>query len=687
MLCIYYETLCRTQEYTEFLVQPLEACQYAVDGLVHCRGKVSVYQRKVPLELTGGFDPNGNFIVTKACIPDPEIKEGKSLLLDYLGSSLTCTQKKKLSGRVMDLTVEMLSGAKVQQEKAGSFLKRRKEFMEERKLIHILEACKVEGDSIEHILNRKLSLQMLTRDPYKACLYNDLDIYTADRIAKRVLHIHPYAPIRLIGFVRDAMALANASGDTCTTFHRLLEIVNYRVKKSEYKDTVFNLALIYYCVREGGYITDVIDDQIYVYEKRIYEEEKSIAENIHRLQSSRRALGKPDITKIENQCGLNFNQSQRKAFQAIETTGVKIITGPPGTGKTAFIRGITEERKRVRLAATTGRASQVLSRATGKEAVTVHKMLDIRPFGDNITSKDINNPVDADMVVVDEASMMGAGLAARLFDAIKNDTTLILVGDEDQLQSVEYGNVLHDLIQSGKVEVYRLDEVMRYKGTLMENSIRIRQGCYDMIQDQSFQVLEFQNDAQALDALLERKEHGSHVLTTVRGGLLGTCNLNRLLQEKDSTYCMSYGKNDYYAGNPVIMGRTNYDKGYFNGDIGYVKGKSGQGILVQFTSRTICLEREDLAVTDLAYAVTVHKSQGDEYDNVHILLPASVPGMLIRRLINTAVTRAKKKVTVYSINGSFMAAVKNGNEKNRLTNVIKRINEGGLINFKSTILP
>ena len=174
----------------------------------------------------------------------------------------------------------------------------------------------------------------------------------------------------------------------------------------------------------------------------------------------------------------------------------------------------------MRLAATTGRASQVLSRATGKEAVTVHKMLDIRPFGDNITSKDINNPVDADLVVVDEASMMGAGLAARLFDAIKNDTTLILVGDEDQLQSVEYGNVLHDLIQSGKIEVYRLDEVMRYKGTLMENSIRIRQGCYDMIQDQFFQVLEFQDDAQALDALLERKEHGSHVLTTVREGCL-----------------------------------------------------------------------------------------------------------------------------------------------------------------------
>lgn len=675
MLCIYYETLCRTQEHTEFLVQPMEACQYAVDGLVHCRGKISVYQSKVPLELTGKFDLDGRFVVTKACIPDPEIKEGKSLLLDFLGRSLTATHRKRLSGKVMDLTAKMLSDAKVKKEKALSFLKRRKEFMEEQKLIQILEVCEVEGDSIEHILNRKLSLQTLIRDPYKACLFNDLDIYTADRIAKRVLHIHPYAPIRLIGFVRDAMDFTSASGDTCTTFHRLQELVNYRVKKSEYKDTVFNLTLIYYCVREGGFITDVIDDQVYVYKKSIYGEEKSIAENIRRLQSSRRTLGKPDINKIEDQCGLKFNKSQREAFQAIETTGVKIITGPPGTGKTAFIKGIIEGRKSVRLAATTGRASQVLSRATGKEAVTVHKMLDIRPFEDNITSKDINNPVDADLVVVDEASMMGAGLAARLFDAIKNDTTLILVGDEDQLQSVEYGNVLHDLIQSGKVEVYRLDEVMRYKGTLMENSIRIRQGCYDMIQDQFFQVLEFQDDAQALDALLERKEHGSHVLTTVRGGLLGTCNLNRLLQVKDSTYCMSYGKNDYYAGNPVIMGRTNYDKGYFNGDIGYVKGKSGQGILVQFTSRTICLEREDLAVTDLAYAVTVHKSQGDEYDNVHILLPASVPGMLMRRLINTAVTRARKKVTVYSINGSFMSAVKNVNEKNRLTNLIKRIND------------
>lgn len=673
MLCIYYETLCRTRDHTEFLVQPMEACQYAVDGLVHCCGKISVYQIKVPLELSGEFDPDGRFIVKKACIPDSEIKEGKSLLLDFLGGSLTFAQKKRLSGKVMDLTEEMLADAKVKQEKTDAFLKRRTEFVEEQKLIHILEACEVEGDSIEHILKRKISLQTLIRDPYKACLYNDLDIYTADRIAKRVLNIHPYAPIRLIGFVRDAMALANSSGDTCTTFCRLQELVNYRVKKSEYKDTVFNLTLIYYCIREGGFITDIIDGQVYVYEKSIYGEEKSIAENIRRLQASKRTLGKPDISKIEDQCGLKFNQSQRKAFQAVETTGVKIITGPPGTGKTAFIRGITEGRKNVCLAATTGRASQVLSKATGKEAVTVHKLLDIRPFGDNITSKDINNPVDADLVVVDEASMMGAGLAAKLFDAIRNDSTLVLVGDEEQLQSVEYGNVLHDLIRSGKVEVYRLDEVMRYKGTLMENSIRIRKGCYDMIQDPFFQVLEFQDDSQALDALLKRKERGSHVLTTVRGGLLGTHNLNRLLQEKDNAYCMSYGKNDYYVGNPVIMGRTNYDKGYFNGDIGYVKGKSGQGILVQFASRAICLEREDLAVTDLAYAVTIHKSQGDEYDNVHILLPASTPGMLMRRLINTAVTRARKKVTVYSIKSSFKTAVANVNEKIRLTNLCNRI--------------
>ena len=673
MLCIYHETLYRSRDRTEFLVQPLTACKNAVDGLLRCTGKISVYQCKMPLDLQGDHDETGKFHVTEERIQDEEIKDGKSPLLDYLAPGFTVPQRKRLSGKVMDLTMDQLIGAKIRPEKAARFLNRRSEFTEERKLVKILEECGVDGDSIENALDRKLSLKALLKDPYKACQYNKIDIYSADQIAKAILNIHPYAPMRLIGFVKDAMNLSSTSGDTCTTFSNLKYLVNYRLKQSAYPDTVINYSIIYFCVKEAGFCIEGYDDQIYVYTKSIHDEEASVAEHIQRIQGARRQLEKPDIASIEKKCGITFNPDQRKAFAALETTGIKIITGPPGTGKTALIKGMIEGRKGVRLSATTGRASQVLSRATGKEAVTVHKMLDIRPFGDNLTSKDINNPIDAELIVVDETSMMGLGLAAKLLGAVKSDTTLILVGDEDQLQSVEYGNVLGDLILCGKIEVYRLNVIMRQKGTLMENILRIRAGRTDMIRDSLFELLEFSDDEQALQELLKRNQPGSHVLTTVRGNALGIYNLNRLLQKKDGKYCMSYGRNDFYAGDPVIMGRTDYDKGYYNGETGIVRDKTGPGLLVQFSDHTICLEREDLADTDLAYAITIHKSQGDEYDDVHILLPACAPGMLIRRIVYTAVTRARRKVTIYSVNHSFETAVNNKKEKNRMTNLANRI--------------
>lgn len=673
MLCIYHETLYRSRDRTEFLVQSMSACKNATDGLVRCTGNISVYQRKVPLSLEGEFDQNGVFHVKEERIPDIDIVDGKSPLLDYLAPGFTIPQKKRLSGKVMDLTMELLTMAKIRSEKAVGFFKRRAEFIEERNLVRILEECGVDGDSIENALDRKLNLKMLTSDPYKACRYHKIDIYSADQIAKAILNIHPYAPMRLIGFIRDAMDISCSFGDACTTFPNLKHLVNCRLKKSVYPDTIMNYSLVYFCIREAGLFIETYDDQIYLYSKSIHEEEAGIAEDIRRIQGARRQLDKPDIPSIEKECGITFNPDQRKAFAALETTGIKIITGPPGTGKTALIKGMIAGRKGVRLSATTGRASQVLSRATGKEAVTVHKMLDIRPFGDNLTSKDINNPIDAEMIVVDEVSMMGLGLAAKLFGAVKSDTTLILVGDEDQLQSVEYGNVLSDLILCGKIEVYRLNVIMRQKGTLVENILRIRAGRTDLIRDSLFEILEFSNDEQALQELMRRIRPESHALTTVKGESLGTFNLNKLLQRKKGKYCISYGKNDFYIGDPVIMGRTDYDKGYYNGEVGSVLGKTGLGLLVQFPDRTICLGREDLADTDLAYAITIHKSQGDEYEDVHILLPACASGMLIRRIVYTAVTRARKKVTIYSVKHSFETAINNKKEKNRMTNLCNRI--------------
>lgn len=310
----------------------------------------------------------------------------------------------------------------------------------------------------------------------------------------------------------------------------------------------------------------------------------------------------------------------------------------------------------------------------------IYKLLNLRPCGDTVLCKSEGDPIDAGLIIVDEVSMLDLEIASYLFPAVRNGAIIILCGDDNQLESVGYGKVLADLIDCGKVEVYRLYQIMRQSGTICENASIILSGSAEIKLDESFSLHRYTSDNEAVKAMMSNlKYECSFVLSPVKKkGEAGVYALNKIIQESipNLTYCFSYNNENFHIGDRIIMTQTNYDQGYFNGDIGTISSFC-EGILsVTFFDKVLSLSRDDFANMQLAYSITVHKSQGSEIDDVHIILPDSCKNMLTRRIVYTAITRAKSHVYIYSVGDAFEYAVKNKAEHQRRSNLVYRIQNG-----------
>lgn len=269
--------------------------------------------------------------------------------------------------------------------------------------------------------------------------------------------------------------------------------------------------------------------------------------------------------------------------------------------------------------------------------------------------------IDAELIIVDEISMIGVQLFAYFLGAVKNGSIVILVGDEDQLLSVESGNVLHDLIASQKIEVCRLTEVMRQSGIICSNATAINAGLIDqVITDKTFVVNNYSSVEDAIQGLEDVFifDEGT-ILCPVKNYKTGTGMLNKLRQDPKKKVLASYGKKDFKLGDPIIMTKTDYEKGYINGDMGTVIGcTKDEELIVDINGLTYMMSRLDMSNIDLAYAITIHKSQGSEFDTVHIFLPDGADSLTTRRLLYTAVTRAKRIVYIYNVNKSMEKAMR-----------------------------
>ncbi len=369
------------------------------------------------------------------------------------------------------------------------------------------------------------------------------------------------------------------------------------------------------------------------------------------------------MKKINN---IKFHDSQREAIKGALENGVEIITGGPGTGKTTIINCITEifekANMKVYMAAPTGRAAKRMSETTGREAKTIHRMLEMGVSEDDteeVFSKGEETPLECDVVIIDEASMIDIILMNTLLKAIALGTRIIIVGDVDQLPSVGPGNVLRDLIESKCVKVVRLKEIFRQskESMIIVNAHRINDGEMPIInkKDKDFYFIECSEPKKIVNTLLElsnrrlpkfnkswHKIHDIQILSPMRKGILGVSSLNKELQsvlnpKNDSKKEMEFKDYIFRVGDKVMQTKNNYSLkwtrasgegeaeglGIFNGDVGYIEDidEEKETIQVLFDNeRRVVYENLYLDEIDLAYAVTIHKSQGSEFPVV--IMPA-----------------------------------------------------------------
>ena len=388
------------------------------------------------------------------------------------------------------------------------------------------------------------------------------------------------------------------------------------------------------------------------------------------------------VDEIEAAQGITYAPLQRKAVELAAEHGVLILTGGPGTGKTTTVRGIVSLFERmglaIVLAAPTGRAAQRLGELTGREAQTIHRLLGMswNEATHEVTfTKGEKEPLEADAVIVDEMSMVDLPLFAALLRSLRPGTRLVMVGDADQLPSVGAGNVFSDLIRSGKVETVFLREVFRQaeRSAIIRNAHAVNAGEPPRLQnDQGDFYFLCRRDAQrAVSTVVELCQSrlpekmgipvgDIQVLTPTRKGPAGTENLNRLLQDalnpaKPGQPEIRWGERIFRPGDRVMQTRNDYDilwekedgtvgSGVFNGDVGRIQAidPAGEWLAILYEDRKALYSLEMLSEIDLAYAQTVHKAQGSEYPCVVLCAMPSAPGLMVRGVLYTALTRARE---------------------------------------------
>lgn len=403
------------------------------------------------------------------------------------------------------------------------------------------------------------------------------------------------------------------------------------------------------------------------------------------------------IHAFEHATGLTLARQQRQAVEAALRDRCVVITGGPGVGKTTIVKAIVHlarlGKRSVALAAPTGRAAKRLGEATAAEAMTIHRLLEYQPHEGGF-QKTKDDPLDADLLVVDEASMVDALLFHALLGALRPGAQLVLVGDVDQLPSVGAGQVLADVIESGAATVIRLTEIFRQaaQSKIVVSAHKINHGELpelDRAGDSDFYFISREDPDAARATIVELVAEriparfgldpvtDVQVLTPMHRGELGTAAVNRALQERLNPGGAELVRGDrvFRRGDKVMQLRNDYDKSVFNGDIGVIDQLDVEAgtMHVDFDGRGVPYERNELDQLVHAYAVSVHKSQGSEYPAVVIPLVTQHFMMLQRSLLYTAVTRGKKLVVLVGSRRAVQLAVKNADARRRYTWLAERV--------------
>ncbi len=556
----------------------------------------------------------------------------------------------------------------------------------------------------------KDAIRVAHESPYILCDEIDgIGFEKADRLALNIgLEKESGERVRA-GIVHCLDRNLNGNGHMCLPINKLAEETSSLIGV-DFDSVISNIGIM---LAAKTLIMYECGGEKYIYLKEAYRVERNVAKRLKRLNRVRpTTLSSEDVAGlIEKQeliSGIEYASKQKKAIHEAMQNGITVMTGGPGTGKTTVVKALIAMfesiRLEVALCAPTGRAAMRLSESTSHTAKTVHRLLEM-DFSDGESKgfqRNLSNPLNADVIIVDEASMIDCMLMNSLLAAIKNGARLIMIGDADQLPSVGGGNVLGDIIESGKFPVVRLDEIFRQakESLIITNAHEINSGNMPVLDKKNgdFFFLETENEnlaAETIAKLVKIRLPKAYslspitdiqVLSPTKKGILGTDNMNSLLREMlnpktDFKAEYFHGNTLFREGDKVMQMKNNYDlawfdvennedgNGIFNGDVGVIESIDKQDgfMTILFDKRRCEYDFSFLDDLSLAYTITVHKSQGSEYPIVVISLASAMRMLLTRNLLYTAVTRAKKIVVLVGSRQNIRTMVENNTHAKRFT--------------------
>jgi exodeoxyribonuclease V alpha subunit len=544
------------------------------------------------------------------------------------------------------------------------------------------------------------AIVVVRENPYRLAKdISGIGFRTADGIAAK-LGIEKDSIHRLKAGVVHTLDRATDEGHTCLPREELIEAARELLEAEVAPiENAVNL------LSAGGEV--VIEDD-YVYLARLYKSERGVATKIHELHAAPLTLPSIDLDKalawVQQKTGVELAAAQQNAIKTAITSKICVITGGPGVGKTTIVNSIVKilqaKNSKVLMAAPTGRAAKRMSEATGASAQTIHRLLKYEPHEGGFTHNE-RRPLKGDIIIIDEVSMLDIPLAHHLLRAIPLTASLVFVGDVDQLPSVGPGNFLRDLIDSDRVPVIRLTEIFRQakNSFIITNAHLVNEGrmpVFDSPQESDFFFIAEDDPEKVLATIKtlcsERvpKKFGFdamrdvQVLTPMHKGLCGSENLNRELQatlNSSGPNVQRFGRT-YRVGDRVMQVRNNYDKDVFNGDLGRVKRIDlvEQQVIVEIDepgakdpTREIPYEFTDMDELLPAYAISVHKSQGNEYPCVIVPLLTQHFVLLQRNLLYTAITRGKKLVILVGSKKALTIAIRNNKTAARYSRLRERL--------------
>ena len=548
------------------------------------------------------------------------------------------------------------------------------------------------GDDVHYVL---------TEEPYRMIAEIDgIGFKTADQIAL-AYGMDRQDPQRLSAGLTYVLRTMTQNGHVCIPDTELVRRAAFILQA----DALGLHDILREAIEVGQLCTADFEGTLYVYTPEAYEEEEYIAGRIGEMGNMKplpmQTYVQLFLDRWQDARHFELADKQREAVEKSLQSGMTVITGGPGTGKTTVVQTIIrlaeQEGLRILLCAPTGRAAKRLAETTQRKAKTIHRLLvpDGHVGAMQVFEYNETKMLPADLVIVDEVSMLDMEMMYHLLSALKPQCRCILVGDADQLPSVGAGAVLHDIIASGQVPVVRLDTIFRQKegGRIVTNAHLINSGRLPVVnEDTEFRFVEIDNEADGAEKISalynsELLETGDkfavQVLSPMYKNPCGVDNLNQLIQERFNPPAEGKaelkGKNVVFrVGDKVMQKHNDYEKGVFNGDMGEIFAIQKDMVYVRYPEQDVKYEGQEVDEITLAYAITVHKSQGSEYHTVIMVLVNSHAIMLQRNLFYTAVTRAKRKVILVGTKRAVQTAVQNQRTSRRFTLLIPRL-QGELI--------